>query len=260
MKSITAPLAAIPPTSARADEPAPPRQEAERREGTMTQPFYVAFAASVLLAASAGTLHAEELYTPVPGAVVRYYNCHGELGPHNDLGGNTSIHEKYFLQQLPRCLSGQIAPVVTTVDNDSTFSTKMSERQTVASLLSDTSYDRRIGIWDGFIKNSSGGTYTFTMGFGERNNWASCFAVWINGHQLTIGNRQAFSGSGGAFAFNVVLRPGFNHIRIALEASKRDPLTITYKKADSIKPPKYLGPGSLWHEDEPDDEDDADEE
>lgn len=256
MKRITAPLAVILPTSAHANKPVFSEQGAEQRDGIMKRSPCVAIAALVLLAVGTSTLHAEEPYNPVPGAVVRYYNCRGELGPHNDLGGNSSIHEKYFLQQLSRCLSGQIAPVVTTVDTDSIFSTKMSERQTVASLLSDTSYDRRIGVWDGFIKNASGGAYTFTMGFGDRNNWASCFAVWINGHQLTIENRQAFSGSGGAFAFNVVLRPGFNHIRIALEASKRDPLTITYKKADSIKPPKYLGPGNLWHEDEPDDEED----
>lgn len=214
-----------------------------------------AIAASALLAAGSAAASAEELYNPVPGAVVRYYNCRGDLGPHNDLGGNTSIHEKYFLQQLPRCLSGQMAPVVTTVDNDSTYSTKYSERQNPIHLLSDTSYDRRIGIWEGYFKSTAGGMYTFTMGFGDLNNWASSFAVWINGQQLAMGNRQAFSGSGGAFAFNVPLRPGFNHVRIALEASGRDPLTVSYKKADSIKPPKYLGPGSLWHEDEPDDED-----
>lgn len=211
--------------------------------------------ASIAIAMSLPALaYAEELVNPVQGAVVRYYNTSSELGPHNDLGGNTSIHERNFLQHLPKCLAGKIAPVETTVDDDVSYSTKLLAKKTINDYIGDGSGGRRIAVWDGYFKQSSGGAFTFTGQFTGTRNWASCFAIWVNGNQLTVDGRQAFSGTGGAVAFNVTLRAGFNHIRIAMEASGRDPLAISYKKADSIKPPKPLGPGQLWHEDEPDDD------
>ena len=201
------------------------------------------------------TAKADELANPMQGAVVQYYNTCSELGPHNDLGGNTSVHERNFLQHLPKCLAGKIAAVDTTVDDDVSFSTRLMAKKTINDYLGDGSGGRRIAVWDGYFKQNSAGIFTFTIQFTGTRNWASCVAIWINGMQLSSERHQAFSGSDGAVACNVQLHAGFNHIRIAVEASGRDPLAITYKKADSIKPPKTLGPCDLWHEDEPDDED-----
>ena len=70
-----------------------------------------------------------------------------------------------------------------------------------------------------------------------------------------MGDRKAFSGDSDPYAFSVALRPGFNTIRIILEADSRDTLLVTYKKLDSLQAPRNIGPGDFWHEDEVEDED-----
>lgn len=198
-------------------------------------------ALAVLMASSiAVSSIAAELANPVPGAVVRHFNWNS---PNPGAGSSApTTHERNFTAQLPEFLSGTKAAAETGVDTAESFNTRNQG-------------DRRNSIWDGYIKSASGGVFTFTFGFNEQNVWPSCFSVWINGQQLTQGERKAFSGHSAPYAFPVTLRPGFNSIRIVLEANNRDPLSVTYKKMDSLQAPRNIGPGDLWHEDVVEDED-----
>ena len=189
----------------------------------------VHLALAVLVASSiAVSSIAAELADPVPGAVVRHFNW--EAG-----GGGHISHEPKFTAQIAEFLSGAKAAAETGVDTAESFNTNGQKP--------------RNSIWDGYIKSASGGVFTFTFGFNGRNTERSCFSVWINGQQLTLGDRKAFSGHSAPYAFSATLRPGFNSIRIILEADNRDPLSVTYKKMDSLQAPRNIGPGDLWHED-----------
>lgn len=185
--------------------------------------------AALMASSIASSSPAAELANPVPGAIVRHFNWKTDTG-------SSSGHERRFLEQIPEFLSGTKPAAETGVDTGETFNTRNQG-------------DRRNSIWDGYIKSASGGVFTFTFGFCELNHSASCFAVWINGQQLILGDRKAFSGHSAPYAFPVTLRPGFNSIRIVLEATNRDPLSVTYKKMDSLQAPRNIGPGDLWHED-----------
>lgn len=187
-------------------------------------------ALAVLMASSiAVSSLAAELANPVPGAVVRHFNWKA------DFGSTHEGHERRFAAQISEFLSGTKAAAETSVDTAESFNTHSQKNP-------------RNSIWDGYIKSASGGVFTFTFGFSERNSSESCFSVWINGQQLTLGDRKVFSGRSDPYAFSVTLRPGFNSIRIILEADKRDPLSVTYKKMDSLQAPRNIGPGDLWHE------------
>lgn len=191
-----------------------------------------ALAVLTFTAISPTSAKADELANPVQGAIVRHFNWK------TDHGSSPKTHEKNFLEQVRSLLSGEKAPAENSVDTSESFNT-----------LSQQS-DRRISIWDGCLKSVSGGRFTFTLCFKERNYWTECFAIWINGQQLVLDDRRAFSGDSAPYAFNVILKPGFNSIRIALESTKYDPLSMSYKKADSLQAPRNIGPGDLWREGE----------
>lgn len=186
--------------------------------------------AALLVAGTIPAVHAGELANPVQGSVVRRYNYYTHSGTNRDR------HERTFAAELQRYLSGELVPAETTVDTAEAFNTRSSR-------------DRGTSIWDGFLKSASGGLFTFTFAFNERKYWQSCFSVWINGRQLTVDDSRVFSGHAGAYAFNVNLLPGFNSVRIALEAVDTDPLSVSYKKSGSLQPPRNIGPGDLWRDD-----------
>lgn len=193
-------------------------------------------ALAVLMASSITTTgRAAELANPVPGAVVRHFNWKA------DWRNSRDGHERRFVEQIPEFLSGAKAAAETGVDTAESFNTHAHG-------------DRRTSIWDGYIKSASGGVFTFTFGFNKKNIHVKCFSVWINGQQLMLGSQKVFYGNSDSYAFSVALRPGFNSIRIILEADSLESLLATYKKTDSLQAPRNIGPGDLWHEDVVEDE------
>lgn len=185
--------------------------------------------------ASVSLSQAAELANPAPGSVVRYYNWK------SNTSSTRSIHDKVFLREFPRCLSGEIAPAEVKVDTAEDFGTLSPE-------------NRRIAVWDGYLKSTSGGPFVLTFGFVDPVSWESVFSAWVNGQQLVQGDARSFSGRKDAFAFNVNLQPGFNSIRIVFESHARCHLSLAYKKDGSLQAARNIGPGDLWHEDVVEDE------
>lgn len=194
-----------------------------------------ALAVLALAAILPTTAKADDPVNPVQGAVAKYFNWSAREG------SGAKSHESNFLELAKECLSGQKTPAEQSVDSEDSFKTKADG-------------GRQLVIWDGFLKRSSGGSFTITVEF-EGGHWYDCCAIWINGEQLAHDDRKAFSGNAGPYAFTVNLQSGFNAVRFALEAGSRVSVTITCKKSDSLKPPKTFGPGDLWHEDVPEDDD-----
>lgn len=198
----------------------------------------VHLALAVLMASSiAVSSLSAELANPVPGAIVRHFNWK------TDTGGSVSriTREQKFAEQISDFLSGAKAAAETGVDAGESFNTRAQG-------------NCRNSIWDAYIKSASGGEFIFTFGFQNKNYNTKRFSAWINGKQLMLGDRKVFSGDSDPYAFSVILHPGFNSIRIVLEADYRESLFVTYKKKDSLQAPRNIGPGDLWHEDVVEDE------
>lgn len=101
------------------------------------------------------------------------------------------------------------------------------------------------GMWTGWLKLEQAGTYTFVCN--QAVNEDNCFyGIWING-------KKCLDEGIGQTAFNVELEAGFNTVTILDSAWPEEyPLTITYKKAGSLKEPETFGPGDMFHDDEED--------
>ena len=101
------------------------------------------------------------------------------------------------------------------------------------------------GMWTGWMKQEKAGTYTFTCK--RYNDDDLKYSIWINGQKYADATE-------GQFSFNVDLNAGFNSVKIIAEgfANENYPLTITYKKAGSVKDPVSFGPENMFHDDEED--------
>lgn len=164
---------------------------------------------------------AEDPVSPVPGAVCNLYNFRNY-----DLDEG----EKGF-SDFASVLEGKPA-AATFVDTASDF--KACEKmQGVESYW---------GMWTGWLKQEKAGMYTFTC-----KGYNSCYdgySVWINGQKCASGRR-------GQYSFNVELLAGFNSVKIISEGEDDgEILSITYKKAGSLKEPVPFGPGDMFHDDE----------
>lgn len=179
------------------------------------------------------TAKADEPANPAQGAVKKLYAFRAN-GRGRDLTEN-------FVSLAGKIKDGREVPYVTEVDTDSEFKSSKDSH-------------RSFGMWTGFIKRSSGGMFTFSFSAprGSSVSDAITFSCWINGAQVV-------SGGYGTVAVSVVLNAGYNSFCLIEDATNRRFTTISYKKQDSLKEPKKLTPGDLWHEDEPDDEDEDDE-
>ncbi len=100
------------------------------------------------------------------------------------------------------------------------------------------------GMWTGWLKQEKAGTYTFTC---RRNSYDHAFkySIWINGVACVLAAEEQS-------AFNVELTAGFNSVKILAESYNNYdyPLSITYKRAGSVKDPVSFGPADMWYDDE----------
>ena len=100
------------------------------------------------------------------------------------------------------------------------------------------------GMWMGWIKQEKAGTYTFTC---RRGGHDGCrYSIWINGQKCVEAKYEQSS-------FNVELNAGFNSIKIVAstwDTNDSYPLTLTYKKAGSVKDPISFGPSDMFYDDE----------
>lgn len=105
------------------------------------------------------------------------------------------------------------------------------------------------GMWNGWLKQESAGTYTFLCKRGSGPNYSDGrqvrYSIWINGNKCVEAVTMQQS-------FNVDLNAGFNAVKIIAEcpSDSNYPLSITYKKAGSVKEPVSFGPENMYHDDE----------
>ncbi len=103
------------------------------------------------------------------------------------------------------------------------------------------------GMWTGWLKQEKAGTYTFLCkrSFNYNDGRDGRYSIWINGV-------KCLECTWGQSSFNVDLNAGFNSVKIiAVGYSNEDrPLSITYKKAGSVKDPVSFGPADMWYDDE----------
>ena len=103
-----------------------------------------------------------------------------------------------------------------------------------------------LGMWTGWLKQEKAGTYTFLckQDYNQYNNY-HYYSIWINGNKCVEGGR-------GQVSFNVDLSAGFNSVKIvaAFGGGNKSPLTLTYKKAGSLKEPVSFGPENMYYDDE----------
>ena len=178
---------------------------------------FTAFVASAIFQ----TAFAEDPVSPVPGAVCNLYKL-----PY--WGGL----ERFI--EISSTLANQPA-VATFVDSASDF-LPYKKKDNVES---------NIGMWTGWLKQEKAGTYTFLCQ--QLNNGSSnIYLIWING-------KKCVEGGVGQTSFNVDLDAGFNSVKIIAGNaghSGKNPLSITYKKAGSLKEPVSFGPENMFYEDE----------
>ena len=104
-----------------------------------------------------------------------------------------------------------------------------------------------VGSWTGWLRQEQAGTYTFLCQRGFTHSMGGYrYSIWINGQKCIEANY-------GQSSFNVELDAGFNSVKVVTESYYYDvqkPLTITYKKAGSVKDPVSFGPADMWYDDE----------
>lgn len=99
------------------------------------------------------------------------------------------------------------------------------------------------GMWTGWLRQPTAGTYTFTC-FGDKNqNGYRRYSIWINGVKHA-------SSVVGQFSFNVDLDAGFNSFKLVAQGYEGNPVSISYKKALSVKDPVSFGPCDMFYDDE----------
>lgn len=97
------------------------------------------------------------------------------------------------------------------------------------------------GMWTGWMKQAKAGKYTFTCQMiSDSKYW---YSIWING-------QKCVAGVSGQNSFNVDLEAGFNSVKIVAQSYSGRALSITYKKAGSVKEPISLGPENMYYDDE----------
>ena len=101
-----------------------------------------------------------------------------------------------------------------------------------------------VGMWTGWLKIERAGTYTFTCKRGQ-NYSRHRYTIWVNGQKY-------LAAAMGQSSFNVDLDAGFNSIKVIVSSSDTEsyPLSITYKRAGSVKDPVSFGPADMWYDDE----------
>lgn len=176
----------------------------------MKQLQFLAIAALMAAAAFQTTAKADDPINPAPGAVCNLYLIH-----------------KNNAKETAATLASQPA-AATFVDSASEF--KCSSKK--------EGIDSDWGMWTGWLRQSTGGTYTFTC----RGGYISCYSIWINGVNCASCVSQQYS-------FNADLSAGFNSVQI-IAYDGGAPLTITYKKAGSVKDPISFGPENMYYDDE----------
>lgn len=183
-------------------------------------------AALAIAAALQTVAQAEDPISPVQGAVCNLYL--------QDIDRNED-NSKPFIE-----LSGALARLpaaATFVDTASEF-VEAEKRDGVKA---------SVGMWTGWLRQEKAGTYTFLCQRGYRDYRGGYrYSIWINGQKCIEANY-------GQGSFNVDLNAGFNAVKVVTESYYYDvprPLTVTYKRAGSVKEPISFGPGDMWYDDE----------
>ena len=169
---------------------------------------------------------------PVQGAVQRLYNFGAK--------GDGKTHRANFQDLSKSIKRGEEPASSTAVDMKDAFKT-----------ASENGFHPDMGMWTGFLKRKRSGVYTLVFSTNGGNKFPM-YSLWINGKQIVDAETEIT-------AVDVSLNAGFNEVCLIVEGTAKNHITLTIKKKDSLKEPKNIGPSDLWHEDEPDDEDDDDE-
>jgi hypothetical protein len=181
------------------------------------------------------TANADDPINPVQGAVCNMY----WMGV-QDLDDEAADDAKTFTKwtaSLPK------RPAVATFVDDSMDFACPEKAMDVES---------DVGVWTGWLRAEQGGTYTFLCDRYCNSGWEGCgwyrYSVWING-------QKGLECKYGQRAFNAQLNAGFNAVKIIVWGLLHDedderPLSITYKKAGSLKEPMTFGPMDMFHDDE----------
>jgi hypothetical protein len=191
----------------------------------------ICLATVVLAALFQPAAKGEDPVNPVPGAVCNLYL----LPVYTDETPNSFL-------ELAATLSEQPA--------HATFADRAMNFKDVAK---KDNIDSNVGMWTGWFQVENAGTYTFQCkrgGVGDRIEGYR-YGIWINGEKCVEGKMKQNT-------FNVELHSGFNSVRIVLESFYPTrgheecsyPLSITYKKAGSVKDAVPFGPGDMWYDDE----------
>ena len=183
----------------------------------------LAIAALAVAATFQTAAMAEDPISPVQGAVCNLYF----IDPPNN-GAKT-------FNEIASSLPGQPA-AATFVDSAAEFKPSMKQ----ANIAS------QFGMWTGWFKQEKAGTYTFTCQRGWYSEGYYRYSIWING-------KKCAEAAEGQFSFNADLNAGFNSVKVIAGSGnhKRDyPLTITYKKAGSVREPSPFGPENMYYDDE----------
>lgn len=169
---------------------------------------------------------AEDPVSPVQGAVCNLY--YKDI---NDVDWDASKTFVEIAASLPR-----LPAVATFVDTAGDF----KETKKKDGLNTD------IGMWTGWLKQEKAGTYTFLCRRDTGNRGQFRYSIWIN-------EQKCVEVVTGQSTFNVDLNAGFNSVKVVTfgdtEYNPR-PLSITYKKAASLKDPVSFGPGDMFYDEE----------
>ena len=187
-----------------------------------------ALAAFAIVALSPLMSSADELSNPAQGAVRRTYNVNATKG--------AGTHKDRFKKLANSIKSGEQVPYSTRVDTAQSFVTESSDN-----------WEPDTGMWTGFLKRKASGDYTIVISTNGGNLWPA-YSLWVNGRQIVDAATETT-------AVNVFLKAGYNDVCLIVEVNQNYYPTLTIKKKDSLQDPKTITPGDLWHEDEPDDED-----
>ncbi len=182
--------------------------------------------AALALAATFQTAaFADDPISPVQGAVCNLYSLEVPKG-------GKEFSE--FADKVP-----QQPAAATFVDTDSNFKT-VGKRSDIQS---------NVGMWTGWLKVEKSSVYTFLCqrGYNGEPNYYR-YSIWVNGKSCIVAGY-------GQTSFNVDLNAGFNSVKIIAGAISyfgyaTCPISITYKKAGSVKDPVSFGPADMWYDDE----------
>ena len=179
-----------------------------------------ALAALALAAAIPTTAKADDPVSPVKGAVCNLYLLEAVESDTKKSAEITAI-----LADMPAA--------ATFVDSASEFKAKQKKEGIMSNW----------GMWTGWLKQETAGTYTFTCSMLQEYH-RNTYSVWVNG-------QKCLANVPGQNSFNVNLSAGFNTIKIVVHNDYGpSSLSITYKKAGSVKDPFSFGPESMYYDDE----------